>query len=961
MTLKKQEWVPLFYEFIKYIRINSKEVAAIDKLGAPLDLWPSQKMAINSIVEGMERGAHTFMMGKSRQLGISTIIETLDIFWLAIHPGMMGAYVIDKEKNLPAIRDKIKRYFNSFPPGFFGRSFKIESDNKEFMLFSNGSRLDFLTAGVGKKETHWGEGKGYAFAHLTEVAKYGNAEGLASFRATLSEANPDRLFIYESTSKGFNHWRDMWEEFGEDEFRKRRLFCGWWGNPFNIIKKDSPAYSVFGAAEPDQIEQELIDKVKEDYGFSVSRQQLAWYRQEHKSTTSLAALHQNYPWTIEQSFVATGYSFFQQGLLQEEMERCRKIPYKGYKYIIGNDFWSVVCECIYDENRKEEITLRIWEEPDDDATYVIGCDPAHGRDEHNDRHCISVFRCFGDKIVQVAEYADNETGTRQAAWVLAHLAGAYKNCLSEDSEILTKFGWKKYSEISIGDEVVGFSLSSGEYQWEKIEDVIIKNYNGDMYHFQSDGLDQLVTPEHRMIMRHDPYHNKGNWKVRTALDISKMGNHANYIPKGGCPIGDGIPDLSLDMCRVLGWLITDGCRRKYEIILSQGKFTNKDGKNICNEIDNILPNVCKFSRYEVGAKNATKECVRWVIRGDNKRKLDKWLCDDDIHKIPRRFINEMSENQLKAFFQGLLEGDGGWFENTKSYSLFCPGHSINLAEGFQEIALKLGYSTTLRYIQTRCANGKLGKPQIIVRLTNRKSHSFRPKSVIKEQYAGKVWCVSVASGAFVMRRNGKVSVTGNCVVNVEAAPGPGGVIMNELENLRERMRIDAKFDAAENKIDSWDDFLSNARWYLYKKPDHFAPGFVKGWESNWKTKVQIMEQLRDKYVTECIIIRSKPLVEEMMDVIRDGDSIGAPESAKDDRVIALALCNRAWIDSLMMPLLSQGETYEQYMRVTNGEPIDKSVKLMNNIVSDFFKNAEEKADIVRIDPHKQWLYDRGFI
>ena len=184
--------------------------------------------------------------------------------------------------------------------------------------------------------------------------------------------------------------------------------------------------------------------------------------------------------------------------------------------------------------------------------------------------------------------------------------------------------------------------------------------------------------------------------------------------------------------------------------------------------------------------------------------------------------------------------------------------------------------------------------------------------------------------------------------------------MNELENLRERLRIDARFDEAKDKNDSWDDFLSTARWYLYKKPDHFAPGFVKGWESNWKTKVQIMEQLRDKFVTDCILIRSKPLVEEMMDVIRDGDSIGAPESAKDDRVIAMALCNRAWMDSLMMPLLAQGETYEAYLRLTNGEPVDKGVKLMNNIVSDFFKNAEERADMPRINPHEQWLYDRGF-
>ena len=137
----------------------------------------------------------------------STLIETLDIFWLATHNSMMGAYVIDKEKNLPAIRDKIKRYFNSFPPGFFGKKFQIENDNKEFMTFSNGSRLDFLTAGVGKKETNWGEGKGYTFLHATEVAKYGNPDGLASFRSTLAESHPDRLFIYESTSKGINHWR----------------------------------------------------------------------------------------------------------------------------------------------------------------------------------------------------------------------------------------------------------------------------------------------------------------------------------------------------------------------------------------------------------------------------------------------------------------------------------------------------------------------------------------------------------------------------------------------------------------------------------------------------------------------------------------------------------------------------------------------------------------------------------
>lgn len=627
MTLIKQDWVPLFEEFLKYIRINSKEVPAVDKHGAPLNLWISQKLALDTIVKGLEHGAHNFLFGKARQLGVSTLFETLDLFWLATHNGMMGAYIIDKEKNLPAIRDKIKRYFNSFPSGFFGKQFKIENDNKEFMLFSNNSRLDFITAGVGRKETNWGEGRGYAFIHATEVAKYGNAQGLASFRETLAETNPDRLFIYESTSKGLNHWKEMWTEFGRDTFGKRRLFLGWWSKDINTISRKDPRYRVYGVADPDPLEQELIDKVENDYGYKVTDEQLAWYRyKQSDSTVTEADMHQNLPWTIEESFVATGSSFFQMPTLQKEFERCGEISYRGYKYVMGNDFWSVVCEPIYDENRKEEIVLRVWEEPVEGAMYAIGCDAAWGRGEDKDKHCISVFRCFGDKLLQVAEYADNAIDTRQAAWVLAHLAGAYKNT--------------------------------------------------------------LVNPE-----------------------IS----------------------------------------------------------------------------------------------------------------------------------------------------------------------------------------------------------------------------------------------------------GPGAVIITELENLRDRMRIDPKFDAEKGKNANWDDFLDNARWYLYRKADHWSAGMLKGFETHSKTKVQIMHLLRDKFVTECLILQSKPLIAEMMDVIQNGDSIEAPAPAHDDRVFAMALAVRAWSDHLMMHLLAQGETYESYLREQNGEPVDKSVKLFNNIVQGYFQRAEEQADNPQIPPHKQWLYDKGFI
>ena len=72
-------------------------------------------------------------------------------------------------------------------------------------------------------------------------------------------------------------------------------------------------------------------------------------------------------------------------------------------------------------------TLKVWEEPVDTAYYVIGADPAYGSSDWADRFCIQVFRCYSDGLEQVAAFATSELNTYQFAWIIAHLAGAYKN------------------------------------------------------------------------------------------------------------------------------------------------------------------------------------------------------------------------------------------------------------------------------------------------------------------------------------------------------------------------------------------------------------------------------------------------------------------------------------------------------------------------------------------------------
>ena len=426
----KKKWLKLFSHFLENLRIDSKEAPAESaQEGTKLNLWESQQRALDFIGNGLDDGIHFFVILKSRQLGISTITLAILLFWLAIHPRIFGALVIDNDENSQAFRDILTRYMQSFPPGYFGKAFKTTNNNTKFMQFSNGSRLDFLVAG--KSKTTWGESRAYTVALLSEVSKYGKQAGLDSFMETLSYDNPNRLYLFESTAHGPNHWKSMWEDAGADIHVKRRLFIGWWSKSRNSIDKKDPRFKVFGASGPSPLEKEKIAAVKSLYGWTITPEQLAWirWRGSQKGATE-DTLNENQPWTESEAFVLSGMSFFQTRRVADDIQRrSGTAEFLAYRFYLGNNFMSSTVEQITDARRIAEVSLRVWENPIEGARYAIGVDPAYGRNDNADRHAISVGRCFADKIVQVAEYATNDVDTRQVTWVLAFLAGRYKNCI----------------------------------------------------------------------------------------------------------------------------------------------------------------------------------------------------------------------------------------------------------------------------------------------------------------------------------------------------------------------------------------------------------------------------------------------------------------------------------------------------------------------------------------------------
>jgi hypothetical protein len=134
-------------------------------------------------------------------------------------------------------------------------------------------------------------------------------------------------------------------------------------------------------------------------------------------------MYQEFPPTEDYAFIMTGTSFFSNARCTDAMKLAKKIDHDNYRYVMGVNFQDTEVK----PSTEKMGTLKVWEEPVDTAYYVIGADPAYGSSDWADRFCIQVFRCYADGMEQVAEFASPEMNTYQFAWVIAHLAGAYKN------------------------------------------------------------------------------------------------------------------------------------------------------------------------------------------------------------------------------------------------------------------------------------------------------------------------------------------------------------------------------------------------------------------------------------------------------------------------------------------------------------------------------------------------------
>jgi hypothetical protein len=417
-----------FFDFLPNATIISKDEGRVQ-----VEMYDTQRYMFDEIFDGLRHDIHEFVVGKGRQIGITTGLYLFDTFYAGAVPDIQAGIVFDGAENKEKFRRLFIETIDTLPAS---HKLPIISHNRAGITFKNGNMLDYLIAGQKKGQGTLGRSRALNFAHMDEVAYYGDPDAFEAFKDVLSDRFPNRCYVAVSTGNGWNHFADLWEDALADTLSKRAIFVTWWRKRTYSYDKGTPLFRKYGWPQLSIEEREATEIVKRDYEVKISLEQWAWYRHradpraqaetgQTEDDSRQEVITQEHPHFPEQMFRGTGTPFMPSQYLAPAEARAAKAAFKSYSYYLGDDVTATKIEPTRFVNKAH---LKVWAEPHPNGVYIVAGDPAYGISDEGDGFCAQVLRCYADRIVQVAEFCDRSIQPYQFAWVMLHLCGWYGNC-----------------------------------------------------------------------------------------------------------------------------------------------------------------------------------------------------------------------------------------------------------------------------------------------------------------------------------------------------------------------------------------------------------------------------------------------------------------------------------------------------------------------------------------------------
>lgn len=359
------------------------------------------------------------------------------------------------------------------------------------------------------------------------------------------------------------------------------------------------------------------------------------------------------------------------------------------------------------------------------------------------------------------------------------------HCFDDQTEILTNKGWRNIDTISNTDLVYSLNLETDRIEQIKIDEIVKYNYNGDLYCAENKHISYAVTDQHRMLVKtvSHPYKRVSNREIsekwQKYLDTIKNNNYTNFNIRLAKDIHGkrmffktaGISsennNYDINILRLCMAVISDGYLSFKKEKLDSYRFNLKKERDK-NELEDILKNlgISYSKRYShAHERNGTSGVYSYRIPFRQCPQVYEFI--GRYKKIPSWFLS-LSSDIMKQLIITYAKFDGT-IDNRNNNS----GITIfSIDEDNMDKLQIMSILSNMRCVKKHFRNHEVtikGKKYIIdnfyhLYITQNKNTSrVNENSYYTKYYCGRVWCVNNKNTTVIIRRNGKVSIQGNCL------------------------------------------------------------------------------------------------------------------------------------------------------------------------------------------------------
>ena len=361
---------------------------------------------------------------------------------------------------------------------------------------------------------------------------------------------------------------------------------------------------------------------------------------------------------------------------------------------------------------------------------------------------------------------------------LAELGG--RACFDVETEILTRAGWSKFSDLATGTEVATVDIATGQLEWQLPIEHIQQQYCGRLYAADGTKVSIRCTPNHNLVV----YTFSG--RSGRLVEARSMFGQRYRIRRAAAYVGGtadsilmpaGTYEKSLGGIRSSSkWLATTS--RGKDVLVDVHQLTDFASflgfyisEGTLNFTEGVGPSVVIYQldpspmtevldrlgwRYgvQVDRRNGVEQVrigcsalARWLLQfGKGSYKL----------RLPD-FVFEWPIELREVLLDALMLGDGTVTKHGVRIYNTC---NKLLADDVQRLIIMLGRPANINY-----SPGKDGATDMF-RVRETKNVATVVNNKIRQDrwvdYDGLVYCVSVPNQTLVVRRRDKIMVVGNC-------------------------------------------------------------------------------------------------------------------------------------------------------------------------------------------------------